>query len=42
METADDEFTDAAIDFIERAHKAGKPFFTWVPGWHFARQRRQS
>ena len=30
METADDEFTDAAIDFIDRAHKDGKPFFTWV------------
>lgn len=30
METADDEFVDAAIDFMERAHKANKPFFTWV------------
>ncbi len=30
METADDEFVDAAIDFIERAHKDDKPFFTWV------------
>ena len=30
METADDEFTDAAIDFIERAHKAGQPFFVWL------------
>jgi arylsulfatase len=30
METADDEFTDAAIAFIERAHKAGKPFFVWL------------
>jgi len=30
METADDEFVDAAIDFIDRAHKAKKPFFTWV------------
>ena len=29
METADDEFTDAAIDFIDRAHKAKKPFFVW-------------
>ena len=27
METADDEFTDAAIAFIERAHAQGKPFF---------------
>ncbi len=30
METADDEFTDAAIDFIERAHKQDKPFFVWL------------
>lgn len=30
METADDEFTQSSLDFIERAHKAGKPFFAWV------------
>ena len=30
METADDEFTQASRDFIDRAHKAGKPFFAWV------------
>ena len=30
METVDDEFTDAAIDFIERAHSAKKPFFVWL------------
>ncbi len=30
METADDEFTDAAIAFIEKAHKEGKPFFVWL------------
>jgi arylsulfatase len=30
METADEEFTDAAIAFIERADKAGKPFFVWL------------
>ncbi|MEA2114718.1 MAG: arylsulfatase [Thermodesulfobacteriota bacterium] len=30
METADDEFTQAGLDFIERAHKTGKPFFAWV------------
>lgn len=30
METADDEFTDAAIDFIEKAHAEGKPFFVWL------------
>jgi arylsulfatase A-like enzyme len=29
METADQEFTDAAISFIDKAHKAGKPFFVW-------------
>jgi len=32
METADDDFTATAIDFIERAVKADKPFFTWVTG----------
>ncbi len=30
METADEEFTGAAIDFMERAHKAKKPFFVWL------------
>ena len=30
METADDEFTDAAIAFIEKAHQQGKPFFVWL------------
>src|SRR3974390_3385399 len=29
METVDYELTDAALDFIERAHKDGKPFFVW-------------
>ncbi len=29
METADKEFLAASLDFIERAHKAGKPFFVW-------------
>ena len=29
MENADEEFLAAGIDFIERAHKAGKPFFVW-------------
>lgn len=29
METADQEFADAAVDFIDRAHKADKPFFVW-------------
>jgi len=30
METADEEFTNAAIDFIEKAHADGKPFFVWL------------
>jgi arylsulfatase len=30
METADLEFTNAAIAFIEKAHKEGKPFFVWL------------
>lgn len=29
METIDDEVTVAAIDFMERAKKANKPFFLW-------------
>lgn len=29
METVDEEFLAGAKDFIERQHKAGKPFFTW-------------
>jgi arylsulfatase len=29
METVDDEFLNATVDFIERAHSAGKPFFVW-------------
>jgi arylsulfatase len=29
METADEEFLARALDFIERANKAGKPFFLW-------------
>ena len=29
METIDDETSAAAIDFIERQHEAGKPFFCW-------------
>ncbi len=30
METADEEFTSAAIKFIKKAHKDGKPFFVWL------------
>ena len=29
METMDEEITASAIDFIERQHKADKPFFLW-------------
>lgn len=32
MESVDDETSTAALDFIERAHKAGKPFFVWWSG----------
>jgi len=30
METADEEFRDAAVDFMERAVKNDKPFFVWL------------
>ena len=30
METVDEEFQSAAEDFMERAHKANKPFFVWL------------
>lgn len=29
METVDEEFLGAAVDFIERQHAANKPFFVW-------------
>lgn len=29
METVDQEFVDSALDFIDRSHKAKKPFFVW-------------
>jgi arylsulfatase len=29
METVDEEFLDAAVDFIGRAHKRKQPFFVW-------------
>ena len=32
METVDDETAIAALDFIERQHKAGKPWFVWWSG----------
>jgi arylsulfatase len=34
METVDDEFVAAATDFIQRQHKAGKPFFVWLNTTH--------
>ena len=32
METVDDETVAAALDFIDRQHKAGKPWFVWWNG----------
>ena len=32
METVDDETVTAALGFIEKAHKAGKPFYVWWNG----------
>ena len=32
METIDDETVSAALDFIDRSHKAGKPFYVWWNG----------
>jgi arylsulfatase len=29
METVDEEFLAAGLDFVDRAHKADKPFFLW-------------
>src|SRR5439155_13853672 len=29
METMDEEITRSTLDFIEKAHKDGKPFFVW-------------
>jgi arylsulfatase A-like enzyme len=34
METVDDEFTDAAIDFIKRQKHDEKPFFVWFNSTH--------
>jgi arylsulfatase A-like enzyme len=34
METCDDDFAAAAVDFIKRQNAAGKPFFTWVNFTH--------
>jgi len=29
METVDEEFLKASLDFMDRAHQSGKPFFVW-------------
>ena len=34
METVDDEFTAAALKFMDKAHRDGKPFFVW---WNASR-----
>jgi arylsulfatase len=34
METCDEEFRDAAIDFIKRQHEAETPFFVWFNSTH--------
>ncbi len=34
METCDDEFRDAAVDFIKRQHEADTPFFVWFNSTH--------
>jgi arylsulfatase len=34
MATIDDEIVNGAIDFMERKHKAGKPFFVWINTTH--------
>jgi arylsulfatase len=34
METCDEEFRDAAIDFMRRQHEADTPFFVWLNTTH--------
>jgi len=34
METIDDDFAARSAEFIEKQHKAGKPFFVWVNFTH--------
>ncbi|XXT22789.1 arylsulfatase [Sorangium sp. So ce429] len=34
METIDDEITDRCLEFLERAHREGKPFFVWYNTTH--------
>ncbi len=44
METVDDETIEVALDFIDRAHKAGKPFYVWWNGtrMHFRTHVKKS
>jgi arylsulfatase len=32
METVDDETVSAALKFIDKAHRAGRPFYVWWNG----------
>jgi arylsulfatase A-like enzyme len=43
METIDDEVTERAMAFIDKAHKDGKPFFMWynTTGMHFRTHRAE-
>ncbi len=34
METIDDDVAARSAEFIEKQHKAGKPFFVWVNFTH--------
>jgi arylsulfatase len=34
METIDDDITARAVDFIQRQHRTGKPFFVWINTTH--------
>ena len=42
METCDEEFRDAAIDFIKRQHEADTPFFVWFNSTHMHFRRTPS
>ena len=43
METIDDEATERALGFIDRAHRDGKPFFVWynTSAMHFRTHRAE-
>jgi arylsulfatase A-like enzyme len=43
METIDDEVTDRALEFIDTAHRNGKPFFVWynTTAMHFRTHRAE-